>query len=100
MIFLPTYTPADKNALCRAHVPFVLGFRGLLNVLAPCMDKETACRTPTCGSEDQEWSLMLPSMCNPAKAALAVKTVLQTHPGHPELGFSGNSHGWGTMDGK
>lgn len=54
MIFLPTYTPADKNALCQAHMPFVLGFRGLLNVLAPCMNKETACRTPTCGSEDQE----------------------------------------------
>lgn len=60
------------------------------------MYEATACDTPTCGSGDQEWSLMLPSMCNPTEAALAVKTTLQTHPGHSEYGFLVNSHGWGT----
>lgn len=46
MIFLPTYTPAEKNALCRAHMPFALGFRGLLDVLAPCMKQQPVIHLP------------------------------------------------------
>lgn len=55
---------------------------------------------PTYGSEDQELSLMLPPVCNTAATALAVRIILRTHHGHPEWGFSVNSHGWDTMDEK
>lgn len=78
MISLPTYTPAEKIALCCAYMPFVLGSRGLLGI---CSTYEETPAIHLCGSEDQKWSLMLPSIVNPAEAALAVKTTPQTHPG-------------------
>lgn len=47
------------------------------------MYEETACEMPTYDS-DQDVSLMLPPVCNPAEAVLAVRIILQTHHGHPE----------------
>lgn len=64
MIFLLRDTPAEENALCCPSSWVLEGFGAPYDL-------------PAHGSEGQQRSFMLLSVCDPAEAALDVRTTLQ-----------------------
>lgn len=67
-VVLPIYIPSEINTLCQAHMPFILGFRWLLDVFAPYVDEEKAHDTTRYGLEIRR-CLLLTS--NPSSSSWA-----------------------------